>query len=167
MATENRGVMIYLPAELEEYFTQYCTEYNITRKDKASGESIPSLGTGIIAYLKSQILGIGLGAIPAEIAPLTPLDELRQSITQLSEEVAELRAMVIDRSTANPKVADVCPWDKPLAELVSTGLRATEIAGKLSDMGYTKANGSPLDRSAVNSRLAKLPELKQIYDNAR
>jgi hypothetical protein len=164
MATENRGVMIYLPAELEEYFTQYCTEYNITRKDKASGESIPSLGAGIIAYLKSQILGTVLGET-AEV--LTPLDELRQSITQLSTEVAELRAMVIDRSTASPKVAAVCPWDKDLAELVATGLRATEIAGKLSDMGYTKANGSPLDRSAINSRLAKLPELKQIYDNAR
>jgi biotin operon repressor len=56
MATENRGVMVYLPPEVEEYITNFCTEYNITRKDK-EGNILPSLGTGVVTYLKSKISG--------------------------------------------------------------------------------------------------------------
>jgi hypothetical protein len=56
MATENRGVMVYLPPEVEEYITNFCTEYNITRKDR-EGNTLPSLGTGVVTYLKSKILG--------------------------------------------------------------------------------------------------------------
>jgi hypothetical protein len=55
MATENRGVMVYLPSELEAKITEYCTEHNITRKDK-QGNVVISLGSGIVAYLKSQLL---------------------------------------------------------------------------------------------------------------
>jgi hypothetical protein len=56
MATENKGVMVYLPKEVEEYITSFCTEYNITRKDK-EGNVLPSLGTGVVTYLKSKISG--------------------------------------------------------------------------------------------------------------
>lgn len=56
MATENKGVMVYLPKEVEEYITEFCTEYNITRKDK-EGNTLPSLGTGIVTYLKSKMSG--------------------------------------------------------------------------------------------------------------
>jgi hypothetical protein len=56
MATENKGVMVYLPKEVEEYITNFCTEYNITRKDK-EGNILPSLGTGVVTYLKSKISG--------------------------------------------------------------------------------------------------------------
>jgi hypothetical protein len=55
MATDNRGVMVYLPSELEAKIAEYCTEYNITRKDK-QGNTATSLGSGIVAYLKSQLL---------------------------------------------------------------------------------------------------------------
>jgi hypothetical protein len=55
MATDNRGVMVYLPAEIEAKMAEYCTEYNITRKDK-QGNLVTSLGSGIVAYLKSQLL---------------------------------------------------------------------------------------------------------------
>jgi hypothetical protein len=55
MATDNKGVMIYLPKDLEEYITNFCTEHDITRKDK-EGNSIPSLGTGVVTYLKRAIL---------------------------------------------------------------------------------------------------------------
>jgi hypothetical protein len=55
MATDNRGVMVYLPSELEAKIAEYCTEYNITRKDK-QGNIVTSLGSGIVAYLKSQLL---------------------------------------------------------------------------------------------------------------
>lgn len=56
MATENRGVMIYLPPDVEEYITSFCTEYSITRKDK-EGNILPSLGTGVVTYLRSKISG--------------------------------------------------------------------------------------------------------------
>jgi hypothetical protein len=56
MATDNRGVMVYLPAEVEAKMAEYCTEYNITRKDR-QGNIVTSLGSGIVAYLKSQLLG--------------------------------------------------------------------------------------------------------------
>jgi hypothetical protein len=56
MATENKGVMVYLPPDLEKVIEQYCTDNNITRKNK-DGAIFPSLGTGIIQYLKIQLLG--------------------------------------------------------------------------------------------------------------
>ncbi|WP_373538640.1 hypothetical protein [Chamaesiphon sp.] len=48
-------MMVYLPSELEAKITEYCTEHNITRKDK-QGNVVTSLGSGIVAYLKSQLL---------------------------------------------------------------------------------------------------------------
>lgn len=56
MATDNKGVMVYLPLEVESKMKKYCTEYNITRKDK-QGNIVTSLGSGIVAYLKSHLLG--------------------------------------------------------------------------------------------------------------
>lgn len=56
MATENRGVMVYLPSDIEAKIIAYCTEHNITRKDK-QGNIATSLGSGIVAYLKSHLLG--------------------------------------------------------------------------------------------------------------
>ena len=48
--------MVYLPSEVEAKMIEYCTQYNITRKDK-QGNIVTSLGSGIVAYLKSQLLG--------------------------------------------------------------------------------------------------------------
>jgi hypothetical protein len=89
MATENRGVMVYLAPELEQCIAKYCTESNITRKDK-DGNITPSLGTGIVTYLKSTIFGISphdlLSKAPSKI-PSTGLttaevlDLIQESIT--------------------------------------------------------------------------------------
>jgi hypothetical protein len=64
MATDNRGVMVYLPSDVEEVLERYCTENNITRKNKG-GEPMPSLGTGIVQYLKSQLFGMSPGNAPS------------------------------------------------------------------------------------------------------
>jgi hypothetical protein len=55
MATDNKGVMVYLPSELVEVLERYCIDNNITRKNK-DGVSTPSMGTAIIHYLKSKLL---------------------------------------------------------------------------------------------------------------
>jgi DNA-binding NarL/FixJ family response regulator len=55
MATDNRGVMVYLNPELESKIAQYCIDNDITRKNK-EGVILPALGTGILQYLKSQLL---------------------------------------------------------------------------------------------------------------
>jgi hypothetical protein len=59
MATENRGVTVYLPPELEEILEQYCIDNDINRKSKDC-DAAPSLGKGILHYLKSQLLDNGL-----------------------------------------------------------------------------------------------------------
>ena len=51
MATNKKAISAYLPLEIEEYLTKYCTEYDITRKDK-SGETKPALGTAVVEILK-------------------------------------------------------------------------------------------------------------------
>jgi hypothetical protein len=51
MTTQNKAVTCYLPKDIEDFITGYCIEYGITRKDK-EGETLPSLGTGIIELLK-------------------------------------------------------------------------------------------------------------------
>jgi hypothetical protein len=70
MATDNRGVMVYLTPELERELEQYCLDNDITRKHK-DGAILPALGTGILQYLKSNILGTSpsntLSQVPSKI----------------------------------------------------------------------------------------------------
>ena len=55
MATDNREVIVYLQLEVETKMIEYCTQHDIIRKDK-QGNIVTSLGSGIVAYLKSQLL---------------------------------------------------------------------------------------------------------------
>jgi hypothetical protein len=66
MATDNRGVMVYLTKELEIELEQYCIDNNITRKNK-EGVVLPSLGTGIVQYLKSVILSTAPSTAPSPL----------------------------------------------------------------------------------------------------
>ncbi len=109
MATENKGVMVYLPQELETLLEEYCLERKITRKTR-DGHVFASLGTGIVQYLKSQLLGdeSNLSTLPSQVltrenilelikeystnnAPSTiPDDSLRSEVEALGELVTEL-----------------------------------------------------------------------------
>lgn len=86
MATDNRGVMVYLPSEVEAKMIEYCTEYNITRKDK-QGNIVTSLGSGIVAYLKSQLLS----DLPRSISD-RPINGLTR---------AEVLDLIAESSTSN------------------------------------------------------------------
>ena len=81
MATQNRGVMVYLPSDLEAKITAYCTEQNITRKDK-QGNTATSLGSGIVTYLKSHLLG----DIPRPLSDRPDLGLTRSEVLDLIAE---------------------------------------------------------------------------------
>jgi hypothetical protein len=85
MATENKGVMVYLPKEVEEYITSFCTEYSITRKDK-EGNILPSLGTGIVTYLKSQMSGESPGEYIAKSSKLPSNGLSKEEVLDLVNE---------------------------------------------------------------------------------
>jgi hypothetical protein len=81
MATEKRGVMVYLSPELEEALDKYCADNDITRKNK-EGEETYSMGTGIIHYLKSQMLGIDLSTTGSKgLSRYDLLNLVRESLT--------------------------------------------------------------------------------------
>jgi hypothetical protein len=124
MATDKKGVMVYLPADVEQWLEEYCTENSITRKGK-DGEPVTSMGTGIIHYLKKHLLGI---------APVTPkiegaeemthddvLDLVRESIAPLVDELAGLRSEFWHFKTRNSSNLDAVEGlariDHRLAEL--------------------------------------------------
>jgi hypothetical protein len=83
MATDNRGVMIYLPSEVEAKMIEYCTEYNITRKDK-QGNIVTSLGSGIVAYLKGQLLSDTPRSVSDRLIPGLTRQEVLDLISESS-----------------------------------------------------------------------------------
>jgi hypothetical protein len=91
MATENKGVMVYLPPELETLLEKYCIDRNITRKTR-DGHVFASLGTGIVQYLKSQLLGVESNS------------NIRSS-TSLTE--ADVLELIRENNTSNLPKADV------------------------------------------------------------
>jgi hypothetical protein len=109
MATEKKGVMVYLPRDVEEVLEKYCTENNITRKNK-DGESMPSMGTGIVQYLKSQLLGI---APSNPSAPTLTRDDvlelIKESVTRIapSAGLSEDEARSIVESAIEQAIAPI------------------------------------------------------------
>jgi hypothetical protein len=122
MATDNRGVMVYLPSEVEAKMIEYCTEYNITRKDK-QGNIVTSLGSGIVAYLKSQLLSDSLRSISDR-----PINGLTR---------AEVLDLIAESSTSNipmerspdPIAADVLHRLEAIEQQLSspTGMARDEV----------------------------------------
>lgn len=111
--------MVYLNPELESKIAQYCIDNDITRKNK-EGIVLPALGTGILQYLKSQLLserastpsstvlssgldrsdGLASNAAASDretaIDPLTRDDIVAIVKAQIDRQLASLRAEVTD-----------------------------------------------------------------------
>ena len=105
MATENRGVMVYLNPEIERELEQYCIDNDITRKNK-EGVVLPSLGTGIVQYLKNTLLStaprtapiLSLGAVPHthfSTSLAAPSNRLSTGITK-----AEILELIAESNTS-------------------------------------------------------------------
>ena len=105
MATDNKGVMVYVTPELERVLEQYCMERNITRKTR-DGHVFASLGTGIVQYLKSQLLDLEPKSVTSPSTVLTkgevlelikeyftntvPDESLRGEVDALGESITKL-----------------------------------------------------------------------------
>ena len=105
MATDNKGVMVYVTPELERVLEQYCIERNITRKTR-DGHVFASLGTGIGQYLKSQLLDLEPKSVTSPSVVLTkgevlelikeyftstvPDESLRGEVDALGESITKL-----------------------------------------------------------------------------
>ena len=122
--------MVYLPSELETKITEYCTEYNITRKDK-QGNTVTSLGSGIVAYLKSHLLSDTLGSVNNR--PITGLT--REEVLDLIAESSTSKIPIIDvaslaenRSLDPINTAVVCRLETVEQQLSSlTGISRDEV----------------------------------------
>ena len=88
MATNKKAISAYLPTDIEEYLTKYCTEYDITRKDK-SGEIKPALGTAVVEILKIFFNNEDLPSPLPDNVPLLPSNVVTED--RLSEVLSELR----------------------------------------------------------------------------
>jgi hypothetical protein len=164
MATENRGVMVYLAPELEQCITEYCTENNITRKDK-DGNITPSLGTGIVTYLKSIIFGTlacdilskATSKIPSTgLSTAEVLDLIKESITSQapSEGLSKDDVVtLIEESVKNIILSTV--FNIPSEEAFNT-LLATAIDTSVAPL-----------KSSIERLESELLELKKPLANAQ
>jgi hypothetical protein len=126
MATDNRGVMVYLNPELESKIAQYCIDNDITRKNK-EGIVLPALGTGILQYLKSQLLSERARISPSTVlnSGLDRSDGLEPSETAIDiltrEDIVAIVKAQIDRELASLR-AEVTDIQNILAASQSLGL---------------------------------------------
>lgn len=85
MATDNKGIMVYLTPDLVDAIGQYCLDNDITRKI-GGDEAAPSLGTGIAHYLKSTILN----TVPLPSDNIVPTKKYSNDIGLSEEKITDL-----------------------------------------------------------------------------
>ncbi len=129
MATDNKGVMVYLPKEVEEYITEFCTEYNITRKDK-EGNILPSLGTGIVTYLKSKMSGESPDDVIAR-----PSKSLGNGLTK--DEVLDLIREYCTSDTPSNGLTREEVLDLIGASIIPTGETLEQLKGEIAALERT------------------------------
>jgi hypothetical protein len=160
MATENRGVMVYLPSELEAKIAEYCTEYNITRKDK-QGNTVTSLGSGIVAYLKSQLLS----DLPRTVSD-RPINGLTRAevLDLIAESITSNTPIVGEASLAENLAPD--PLDPAVVdrlEIVEQKLSSSMGVGRDEVEQLIQASEQRI-MDAVRSLWGELAEIKTIDD---
>lgn len=100
MATNKKAISAYLPSDIEEYLTQYCIEYDITRKDK-SGEIKPALGTAVVEILRIFFSDENVPSPLPDNVPLLPSNVVTED--RLTKALSEFQktSKVVDTVPSN------------------------------------------------------------------
>jgi hypothetical protein len=123
MATDNKGVMVYLPPDLEAVLEKYCIDNKITRKTKDGGV-LPSMGTGIVQYLKSQLLGISSSNMPGVMLTRDDIQVMIDETMQLSA-TNEMPSDILARLEALESAMDSVKSQLPSKNLATAATKAT------------------------------------------
>jgi hypothetical protein len=100
LATNKKAISAYLSSDIEEYLTEYCIEYDITRKDK-SGEIKPALGTAVVEILKIFFSDENVPSPLPDNVPLLPSNVVTEN--RLAEALSELKktSKLVDNVPSN------------------------------------------------------------------
>jgi hypothetical protein len=133
--------MVYLNPELESKIAQYCIDNDIKRKNK-EGILLPALGTGILQYLKSQLLNERASALPSAV--LDRSDGLESNAAASPSETA------IDTLTREDIVAIVkAQIDRELRSLRSQVTELQNILAASQSLGLIPSLATVEQTSAV------------------
>ena len=142
MATSNKAISVYIPPDIEEYLTKYCTEYDITRKDK-SGEIKPALGTAVVEILKVFFSSDNVPSPLPDNVPLLPsnvvtedrLNEILSNLETSSSVSSSLPSNVVsqdDLSKALSRIPSIV--NEQLETAILQGEVAELIASQLTNL---------------------------------
>jgi hypothetical protein len=141
MATDNKGVMIYITPELETVLEKYCIERNITRKTR-DGHVFASLGTGIVQYLKSQLLGVESNS------------SINQSPSLSKDEVLELIKEYSTNNVPSTVPEDVLTREEVVRMLNESIAKLEPIAASIKDLEEYTQNQFKAVREELKKPLA-------------
>ncbi len=105
LATNKKAISAYLPSDIEEYLTEYCIEYDITRKDK-SGKIKPALGTAVVEILRIFFSSENILSPLPDNVPLLPSNVVTEN--RLAEALSEFKktSKVVDNVPSNVLTKD-------------------------------------------------------------
>jgi hypothetical protein len=168
MATDNKGIMVYLTPDLVEAIAHYCLENSITRRI-GSDEAAPSLGTGIAHYLKSTILN----TVPLPLKNIVPTEEYNNNVGLSEEEITDLIKQYNNNIELNEeRITDLIQEynnDSGLSEERVTDLIEEKIAtlpSPLSLLDVDRLIGSAIE-SVTTKNNAELAALNAAWVEAK
>ncbi len=167
MATNKKAISAYIPSDIEEYLTQYCTEYDITRKGK-SGEIKPALGTAVVEILKIFFSSDHLPSPLPSTVPLLPSNVVTND--RLNEALSNLELSSTIQSTLPSNVVTYDDLDKALSTLPSIVDEQLETAisqGEVAELIANQITGLKKElNETIEEKIASLvSEFEAEQDN--
>ena len=142
MTTQNKAVTCYLPKDIEDFITGYCTQYGIIRRDK-EGNTLASLGTGIIELLKllaynPELVG---SPLPDNVPSIEVLkDRLDNWVLAVDGDIKDINQKIRDRSLqVDHQIASI---KSRLEETMEQLLRLQQSASIANPPDLTSIDGS-------------------------
>lgn len=135
MATNKKAISVYLPSDVEEYLTNYCTEYDLTRKDK-SGEIKPALGTAVKEILKIFFSDENVPSPLPDNVPLLPSNVVTED--RLAEAFSEFQTSSKASSNVPSNVLTEDDLDKRVEAAIGEAI-SKALAELKSDEEFLKA----------------------------